>query len=112
MDANVYYPFKLASVVAPVHKIMFDEEQTTLNPAESWDGQGSVVNDGRMAVGGAVGAYDGDSITMRHNKKGDVCYADGHVGSLLALPYSRQDSWQHGDVTGQYFFYLDPLHAP
>jgi prepilin-type N-terminal cleavage/methylation domain-containing protein/prepilin-type processing-associated H-X9-DG protein len=104
--------YKISSVLGPVHKVMIAEEQTTLKPDESWDGQGSVINDGRMSVGGVSTPYGGDSITIRHNKRGNVCFVDGHSAPLIALPYSRPDSWQLRDPSGQYYYYLDPNHAP
>jgi prepilin-type processing-associated H-X9-DG protein len=91
---------------------MVDEEQTTLGANESWDGQGSIVNDGRMAIGGTPPNYDGDSITVRHNKKGTLCFVDGHVATLRALPKTRPESWQFPDTTGRFWFYLDPNNAP
>ena len=106
---NVLYAYKVTSVLGPTHKIMFDEEQTTLKPNESWDGQGSVVNDGRMAIGGTpASGYDGDSITIRHNQKGNAIFVDGHGTALIAVPPTRRESWQAADATRQYWYYLDP----
>jgi prepilin-type N-terminal cleavage/methylation domain-containing protein/prepilin-type processing-associated H-X9-DG protein len=113
---NVAHLYKLTSVVGPTHKVMLEEEQTTLKPNESWDGQGSCINDGRMTVGGTPPNYNGDSITIRHDKKGMVCFVDGHASFLRAPPSiatsnQRPDSWQYADVTRQYWYYLDPNHG-
>jgi prepilin-type processing-associated H-X9-DG protein len=110
--ANVLHPYRITSVLGPTHKVMLDEEQTTLKPNESWDGQGSVINDGRMSVGGTPPNYDGDSITVRHNQRGNLCFVDGHCATLKALPYTRPDSWQLSDPSGKYWFYLDPNNGP
>jgi prepilin-type N-terminal cleavage/methylation domain-containing protein/prepilin-type processing-associated H-X9-DG protein len=112
VDGPVLHPYKISSVLGPSHKIMCEEEQTTLNRNESWDGQGTIINDGRMVVGGTPPYYDGDSITIRHNQKGNACFVDGHGESLRALPYTRSDSWQYADPTRQYWYYLDPNNAP
>ncbi len=108
---NVVHLYKLTSVLGPTHKVMLEEEQSTLGRNESWDGQGSVVNDGRMTIGGTPPNYDGDSITIRHSQRGNICFIDGHCASLRALPISRLDSWQFSD-TRQYWYYLDPNHSP
>jgi prepilin-type N-terminal cleavage/methylation domain-containing protein/prepilin-type processing-associated H-X9-DG protein len=73
--------FKLAAVVRPSNKIMLAEEQTSHKSNESMDpgGSSSIVNDGRWAPPDTPGSNDGDLITLRHNKRGDVTYSDGHV---------------------------------
>jgi prepilin-type N-terminal cleavage/methylation domain-containing protein/prepilin-type processing-associated H-X9-DG protein len=109
---NKLHPYRASSVLGPAHKVMLEEEQTTLGRNESWDGQGSVINDGRMAIGGTPPNYDGDSITVRHNQKGDACFVDGHCAALRARPYTRPDSWQLADTTRRYWYYLDPNNAP
>lgn len=115
---NVAHAYKEISVLGPSHKVMLEEEQTTLGRNESWDGQGSVINDGRMTVSGnAPPNYDGDSITVRHDRRGNVCFVDGHAASLSAPPATptlkqRGDSWQLPDSTGKYWYYLDPNNAP
>jgi prepilin-type N-terminal cleavage/methylation domain-containing protein/prepilin-type processing-associated H-X9-DG protein len=111
VDGNVLHPYKVSSVLGPTHKVMCEEEQTTLKRNESWDGQGSIINDGRMTIGSPPPNYDGDSITIRHNQKGNACFVDGHCQSLRALPYTRSDSWQYADPTGRYWYYLDPNNA-
>ena len=111
-DGNVFHPYKISSVLGPVHKIMLAEEQTSLNRDESWDGQGDIINDGRLTIAGTPPNYDGDSITVRHNQTGNACFVDWHCSRLRALPFTRLDSWQFADPTKRYWYYLDPNHAP
>jgi prepilin-type N-terminal cleavage/methylation domain-containing protein/prepilin-type processing-associated H-X9-DG protein len=77
-------PFKLTAVKNPSGKIMLVEEPGSLNPrdhlsadeAEELTGNGSiytgVANDGRWAPGF-------DTVTIRHNRQGNVTFGDGHV---------------------------------
>ncbi len=109
---NFLHPYKISSVLGPTHKVMLGEEQATLKRNDSWDGQGAIVNDGRLSVGGTPPNYDGDSITIRHDQRGNVCFVDGHCAPLRALPYSRPDSWQRADPSGRFWYYLDPNNAP
>ena len=71
------YLYRISSVVRPTDKIMFAEEQTTHKKGESIDvgGTSSIINDGRWVP-------PGDNITLRHNKRGDVTFADSHVGTI------------------------------
>jgi prepilin-type N-terminal cleavage/methylation domain-containing protein/prepilin-type processing-associated H-X9-DG protein len=72
------YYFRMASVVRPTGKIMLAEEQASHQANDSYrpGNQGdSIINDGRWLT-------VGDSITIRHNKKGDVAFADGHVEGI------------------------------
>ncbi len=68
------YLFKLSSVKQPANKIMLAEEQTTHKAGESIDvnGTSSIINDGRFVP-------PGDLITLRHNKKGNINFGDGHA---------------------------------
>jgi prepilin-type N-terminal cleavage/methylation domain-containing protein/prepilin-type processing-associated H-X9-DG protein len=69
------YHFKLGNVKRPASKIMLAEEQAAYRKEDSYaptDTSLSIINDGRWVPGG-------DVITIRHNKKGDVAFADGHV---------------------------------
>ena len=86
------YLFKLTAVVRPVNKIMLSEEQASHKLGESIDvgGSSSIINDGRW-----VGP--GDLITLRHNKKGDVTYADSHVEPVL--PRVARDDPNYYDPT-------------
>ena len=73
--------FKLASVKNPAMKIVVMEEQATKKPGEAYDPTANVLNDGRYAP-------PGDAPTIRHQKKCDVGFADGHVLSVLPA-YAR-----------------------
>jgi prepilin-type N-terminal cleavage/methylation domain-containing protein/prepilin-type processing-associated H-X9-DG protein len=74
VDAAQAFPFKMATVKSPSGKIMLAEEQSSHQPNESSDphGTSSIINDGRFVP-------PGDLLTLRHNQKGDVAFADGHV---------------------------------
>ena len=79
-STGVALRFKMATVKGPVLKIMFMEEQATHRPDEAYDPARNVVNDGRYAPNSSG---TGDAPTIRHNKKCDVAFADGHV---MAVP--------------------------
>jgi prepilin-type N-terminal cleavage/methylation domain-containing protein/prepilin-type processing-associated H-X9-DG protein len=89
---SVGYVFKLGNVVRPSNKVMLAEEQTSHKPNESIDvgGSSSVINDGRWAS-------PGDLITLRHNKRGDVNFADGHAEPLR--PKLVRDDPNYYDAT-------------
>jgi prepilin-type N-terminal cleavage/methylation domain-containing protein/prepilin-type processing-associated H-X9-DG protein len=106
------YPFKITSVMGPSHKIMITEEKTTHRAGDAWElpDAGSVVNDGRFSVGGApttgVGnGWGGDDITIRHNKRGNVVFVDGHSEPVLPK------FWQASDGKG-HWMNLDPAGCP
>ncbi len=77
IDNPTRYQFKLASVIRPSAKIMLAEEQPSHRPNESYNPRGSesIVDDGRWVA-------LGDVVTIRHNKKGDVAFGDGHVQAV------------------------------
>jgi prepilin-type N-terminal cleavage/methylation domain-containing protein/prepilin-type processing-associated H-X9-DG protein len=81
-DGSVINPtphlFKLTSVKQPANKVMLAEEQTSHKAIESIDvnGTSSIINDGRFVP-------PGDLITRRHNKKGDITFADGHAEPIF-----------------------------
>jgi prepilin-type N-terminal cleavage/methylation domain-containing protein/prepilin-type processing-associated H-X9-DG protein len=77
VNSPVAYLFKMTSVVRPTDKVMLAEEQTTHKRGESPDvgGSSSIINDGRWLS-------PGDRITVRHNKKGDITFADSHVATI------------------------------
>ncbi len=83
------YPFKQSAIKRPVDKLVFVEEQTSLARNEASDpASGSVVTDGRWLP-------PSDPLTIRHNKKFDASYADGHVTAQKTInpndPYLRPD---------------------
>jgi prepilin-type N-terminal cleavage/methylation domain-containing protein/prepilin-type processing-associated H-X9-DG protein len=69
-DGNgIFQPFKLTSARNPSGKVMLIEEPTGGDTPPS---RPKVINDGRFKP------FD-DTLTIRHNKKGDVNFADGHA---------------------------------
>ena len=95
------YLFKLANVLGPTHKIMLVEEQTSHSPSESYDPRNaaaSLIDDGRFQA-------TGDSISIRHNKRGNVVFVDGHVEGVLPKFWLAQDSQSH-------YINLDPTRCP
>jgi prepilin-type processing-associated H-X9-DG protein len=75
VDSPTPFPFKMASVRNPAGKIMLAEEQSSHLRDESSDPNSTtqdIINDGRWVA-------NGDLLTIRHSKKGDVAFADGHV---------------------------------
>ena len=98
--------FKLTSVKGPTHKIMIAEEQASQSPSESYDADpnASIINDGRFTSANSTFPPLGDSITIRHNKKGDVTFADGHVAAV------GTNFWLVLDKNG-YYLNLDPTRT-
>jgi prepilin-type N-terminal cleavage/methylation domain-containing protein/prepilin-type processing-associated H-X9-DG protein len=92
VNSPTKYPFKLTAVRRPSDKIMLAEEQVAYAKGESYrptDTGISIINDGRWVP-------TGDVVTVRHNKKGDTAFADGHVSAVtpqfgLAAVNSRPD---------------------
>jgi len=77
--------FKLLSVRNPSTKIMSDEEVTGPNDFPS--GRTKTADDGRwvpeMGGGYPFSLYSGNNnLSMRHNRKGNVNFADGHAESV------------------------------
>ena len=104
--------FKLSNVKGPSHKIMVAEEKATHKAGDAWEipDNGSIVNDGRFAVGGPPGGgpangWSGDDITVRHNKRGNVVFIDGHAEPVLPK------FWQASDGNG-HWLNLDPARCP
>jgi len=83
IDNNIGFVqrFKLANVRNPARKLMIAEEQSTRNRGEASDPTSNVMNDGRYAPSGP--ATGGDAFTIRHNKKGNAGFGDGHVAPVL-----------------------------
>ena len=80
-DIGFIQLFKLANVRNPALKLMLAEEQATLKRGEASDPTGDVMNDGRYVPSGP--ATGGDAFTVRHNKKGNAGFGDGHVSPVL-----------------------------
>jgi hypothetical protein len=81
-----FKPFKLATVRNPTRIIMVDEEAT--GPSDFPPNRSKMADDGRWIpeIGpGDYQIYTGSNLlSMRHNRRGDVNFADGHAG---AVPY-------------------------
>jgi prepilin-type N-terminal cleavage/methylation domain-containing protein/prepilin-type processing-associated H-X9-DG protein len=104
--------FKLTSIKGPTHKIMFAEEKATHKPNDAWEipDTGSVINDGRFAVdgaptGGPANGWSGDDLTIRHNKRGNVVFVDGHCEAVPPR------FWQASDGKGHWLNF-DPAGCP
>jgi prepilin-type N-terminal cleavage/methylation domain-containing protein/prepilin-type processing-associated H-X9-DG protein len=110
--SGAVHPFKITSVKGPSHKIMVTEEKATHKPGDAWEipDTGSIVNDGRFSVGGAPAGgpgngWSGDDITIRHNKRGNVVFIDGHCEPVLPK------FWQASSGQG-HWLNLDPAGCP
>jgi prepilin-type N-terminal cleavage/methylation domain-containing protein/prepilin-type processing-associated H-X9-DG protein len=85
-SGNGWLPYKFSQVHNPSAKIMLAEEPTAATPNEMPPGYANVIVDGRWEPSTTLGG--GDTITMRHNKKGNAGFADGHsetVDYLFAI---------------------------
>jgi prepilin-type N-terminal cleavage/methylation domain-containing protein/prepilin-type processing-associated H-X9-DG protein len=78
--SGLSHPFKMTWIRNAPLKIMFMEEQATKKKDEAYDPTANILNDGRYAPNGS---NTGDSPTIRHNRKCDVGFADGHVMAVL-----------------------------
>jgi len=74
---NNWIPARLISVVRPSGKIMLAEEPAS--PADVPTGYPAtdIVDDGRWDGGNGIGK--GNTITIRHNGRGNANFADGHA---------------------------------
>ena len=72
------YPYKQQSIKNPSQKLVFVEEQSTHRADEAFNPGAGVINDGRWVPGN-------DPLTIRHSKKADMAYADGHVATLKPI---------------------------
>jgi prepilin-type N-terminal cleavage/methylation domain-containing protein/prepilin-type processing-associated H-X9-DG protein len=80
-DIGFIQLFKLANARNPTLKLMLAEEQASLKRGEASDPTGDVMNDGRYVPSGP--ATGGDAFTVRHNKKGNAGFGDGHVSPVF-----------------------------
>jgi prepilin-type N-terminal cleavage/methylation domain-containing protein/prepilin-type processing-associated H-X9-DG protein len=86
IQGNSAYYFKSPAIRNPSGKLMLVEEQTSHKRGESPDvgGSSSIINDGRWVPGG-------DKITVRHNKRGNSTFADGHSETVRPEVADRRD---------------------
>ena len=89
------YYSKLGNVKNPVHKILIAEEQMTPGSAADAiqpNGAGP-IDDGKFTIvnGAAPAALPAEFITIRHSKKGDVTFADGHVEAVSPAFWEQKD---------------------
>ncbi len=66
--------FKESRIVRPDAKIMLAEERGSFNPQDN-PYPDAFIQDGRWMP-------ENDLLTLRHNRKGDVTFADGHVQAV------------------------------
>jgi prepilin-type N-terminal cleavage/methylation domain-containing protein/prepilin-type processing-associated H-X9-DG protein len=73
--------YRITSVVRPTDKAMLAEEQTSHKRGESIDvgGTSAIINDGRWVPPPLGGS---DLLTLRHNKRANITFADTHVAPL------------------------------
>ena len=89
-----WIPYKFGSIRNPAKKILLAEEPSKISPDEMpplvngqvRDGSalGAVINDGHWEPHNAPN-YMGDTITMRHSKRGNSLFADGHSQTVTYL---------------------------
>jgi prepilin-type processing-associated H-X9-DG protein len=72
--------FKQSRIVNPSSKIMLAEERGSTNPNENPGDDDAFITDGRWMP-------ENDLLTVRHGRKGDVTFSDGHVQAV---------DWQFG----------------
>jgi len=80
--AGTPMPFKTSQVRNPAGKMMLAEEPTVNRPDEMPPGYSSVIDDGQWAVrhfGLTLNPQRDNTLTMRHSRKADVEYGDGHA---------------------------------
>lgn len=68
-----WVPSRYSQVLRPASIVMLFEEPTDRTADEMPPNYSTIIDDGRWASGA-------NTVTMRHNSKGDVAFADGHVG--------------------------------
>jgi prepilin-type processing-associated H-X9-DG protein len=74
--------FKTSQVRNPSCKIMLAEEPTTTKPTEMPPGYTSIIDDGQWAArnfGLWLNPRVDNTLTMRHSRKAEVLYGDGHA---------------------------------
>jgi prepilin-type N-terminal cleavage/methylation domain-containing protein/prepilin-type processing-associated H-X9-DG protein len=81
-----WQPYKYTQALRPATLEMLAEEPTSRDPSEMpppYNGTAytTIIDDGRWEPG--LGGPN--ALTMRHNRKGDLAFADGHVENLSYL---------------------------
>jgi prepilin-type N-terminal cleavage/methylation domain-containing protein/prepilin-type processing-associated H-X9-DG protein len=75
--------FKLVNVRNPAAKIMLAEEPTKTTPDEMPPGGGGIIDDGVWqpftVLGDGTITKQNNTLTVRHNGKGNANFADGHA---------------------------------
>lgn len=89
-SGTTFIPTKLSTVRNPAGKIMLVEEAT--GPKDFPPGRNKTADDGRwipeLAGGFPITTYSGNNnVSMRHNKRGNVNFADGH-GQTVDFKFS------------------------
>jgi prepilin-type N-terminal cleavage/methylation domain-containing protein/prepilin-type processing-associated H-X9-DG protein len=76
INDGTFHPFKASSINRAASKMMLNEEQaSSTRVGDVSDTTRNPINDGRFSP-------NGDALTVRHNKKADSGFADGHVASV------------------------------
>ena len=75
VNDGAWHPFRATGIKNPSRKIMLAEEQAGTGPGEASDPNGGTINDGRWVA-------DSDMLTVRHGRRGNVAFADGHVAPV------------------------------
>jgi len=88
--ANKAYNFKSTQVHNPANKIMVAEPTASLNandepPIQIQDGSQWVVQCGRWQPFNTAGTARNNYFTIRHSKRGNAAFADGHAEAITQL---------------------------
>lgn len=84
-NGTTFVPTKLGTVLRPAGKIMLVEEAT--GPNDFPPARNKMADDGRwipeLAGGYPISTFSGNNnLSMRHNKRGNVNFADGHAEAV------------------------------
>jgi prepilin-type N-terminal cleavage/methylation domain-containing protein/prepilin-type processing-associated H-X9-DG protein len=89
---GTFLPRKLSAIHNPTDKIMLAEEPTSTSDIPAPYAATDYADDGRWLAVAGIG--NGNTITTRHNKKGNANFGDGHaqpVDSVFAADQSHID---------------------
>jgi prepilin-type N-terminal cleavage/methylation domain-containing protein/prepilin-type processing-associated H-X9-DG protein len=70
-----WFPYKMAFIRSPSSKIMYAEENASAKLDDSPVANAPIINDGRYVP-------TGDYLTVRHNRRAVVSFADGHASAV------------------------------